>query len=154
MLFGDKDNNLADARMEQVFEAIKEHDKNAVRAIFSPKAITEADNFDAGVDFLLSFVTGEVVSWSRDESPVVSDVVENSRKTKQLLTWYTLETEEHKYLVFLVDYPIDTVNPENEGLYSLRIIREEDEENLVGTMEEWIIPGIYVLDDFQLKALQ
>lgn len=144
MFFKDNDNDLADVRMKQVFTAIKAKDKEAIKSVFSKKALAETSNIDVGINYLLSFIQGEVISWNRDESSTVFDSNENGNKAKQLVTWFNLNTDEQNYLVFLVDYPIDTINPENEGLYSLRIIRAQDENNLSGTMEDWMIPGIYI----------
>lgn len=144
--FEDRDSELADARMEQLFSAIKAQDQAAIKAAFSPKAQAEAGNLDAGVAYLLSAVQGEAVSWERDESPVVFDSVEYGYTTKQLVTWYTLKTDRENYLVFLWDYPIDTMDPENAGLYCLRIIRAEDEDTLEGAWEDWAVPGIWIPD--------
>lgn len=144
--FEDKDTRLVNTRMEQLFNAIKEQDKNALKEAFSQKALAETEDIDVGIDGLLSFVQGEVVSWSRDESLVVLDSVEYGEKTKQLSGWYGLETTEQTYLIFLVDYPVDTMNVENEGLYSLMIIEAEDENKLTGTWEDWTIAGINIPD--------
>lgn len=142
----DSDNELADTRIEQLFNAIKEQDKVALKETFSQKAIEEAKDIDDELDELLSFIQGEVVSWSRDESPVAIDTVEYGKKTKQLEFWYNLKTNEQTYLIFLVDYPIDTIESENEGLYSLRILKIEDERKLTGTWDDWTIPGVYILN--------
>ncbi len=145
--FRDKDIEQADARMEQLFGEIKQQNKEGLKELFSEKAIDEAENINIEIDDFLSFVQGEVVSWNRDDSPTVYDVVEQGSKSKQLITWYTLDTDEQNYLVLLVDYPIDTINPENAGLYSIRILKAEDENKLVGFVEDWVIPGIYILDN-------
>ncbi|MGN0538301.1 MAG: DUF5104 domain-containing protein [Candidatus Fimenecus sp.] len=145
----DMDNNLADARMEEIFNAIKKQDTYAIKSTFSKKALAETGNIDDDIDCLLSFIHGEVVSWEREESPIVFDSVEDGEKTKKTVTWYTIKTNEQNYLVFLVDYLTDTMNPENAGLYSLMIINEEYEEKLVGTVEEWEIPGISIPESIQ-----
>lgn len=145
-LFYDNDSELADARIEQLFEATQQQDKATFKKMFSQKAINEADNIDDEIDCFFSFVQGTAISWNRDESPRVFEVVEYGRKSKQLITWYTLNTDKQSYLVLLVDYPVDTMNSENVGLYSIRILKLEDENRLIGTVEEWILPGIYVLD--------
>ena len=145
--FGDKNNDLADARMEQLLYAIKKQDKDSIKALFSKKARTETKNIDTDVNHLLSFVQGEVISWIQDDSPIVFDIVEGGSTTKQLVTWYKVDTDEQNYLFFLVDYPIDTINSDNTGLYSLRIIRAEDENKLTGTWEDWVIPGIYIQEN-------
>ena len=142
--FEDKDNRLADARMEQVFNCIKDHDDDALKKAFSQRALAETENINTEINNLFSFIQGDVISWSRDESPVVFDNVEYGKKSKQLSGWYGLETTEQTYLIFLVDYPIDTMNVENEGLYSLMIIEAADENNLTGTWDDWTIPGITV----------
>ena len=146
MFFSDKDNDLADICMEQLFNAIKQQNKDAVKETFSQKALEKAEDIDISIDYLLSFVQGKVVSWNRDESSTVFDSVEAEGKTKQLVTWYTLDTDKQTYLILLIDYPIDTIDPANVGLYSIRILRAEDEDKLVGTWEEWMIPGIYIVD--------
>ena len=148
-MFFKTDEDLADDRMEQLFDAIKQQDKDAVKAMFSKKAISEADDIDIQADLLLSFVQGEALSWNRDESPCVSESVQYGYRTRQLIIWYTLYTDKQNYLILFVDYPIDTIDPENAGLYSMRILKAEDENKLVGTLDEdWIIPGIYIFDGF------
>lgn len=144
MFFGDKDNELADARMEQVFIAIKEQNKNALKELFSKKAIEESENIDADIEKLLCFIQGNVVSWNRDETPIVFDSAENGSITKQLITWYYLSTQEQNYLLLLVDYPIDTIDPENVGVYAMRILKEEDENKLTGALEDCVVPGVCI----------
>ena len=145
VIFGDKDNEFADTRMEQLFNATKTQNIDDFKKMFSEKALSEAENINIEINDFLSFVQGEVISWSRDESPIVFDSVEHGNATKQLVTWYTLDSDEQSYLVLLVDYPIDTINPENAGLYSISILKAEDENKLVGTWEDWAIPGIYIM---------
>lgn len=145
MLFGDKDNALADTRMKQIVNAINMQDEKALKEVFSAKALDESSNIDSEIDHLLSFIHGEVISWNRDGSPIVFDRFEASGKTKQLVTWYTLETTEQCYLLLLIDYPVDSIVLKNTGLYSLRILKAEDEHKLIGTWEDWTIPGVYIL---------
>lgn len=143
----DTDNGFADARIEQIFQSIKNHDNDSLKMTFSESFIDcQGDNLYHSIDFLMDYVQGMPVSWSREESPIVFDTSENGEKRKQLVVWFTLHTDEQIYSVFLVDYPIDTVDPNNEGLYSLRIIKIEDEDKLEGVWNEWVTPGIYVCD--------
>ena len=142
-----KDDDLADARMEQIFAALENRDEEMIKSTFSQKALLEAKNLDENIDKVFSFVQGKLSFWKRDESPVVFDNSENVGKTKRLLTWYTLHTDEQSYLIFLADYPIDTIEPKNEGLYTFKILEEKNENKLKGSIEDWIIPGIDVLDD-------
>ena len=61
-----------------------------------------------------------------------------------------LKTTNQTYLVFLADYPVDEIEPDNSGLYTLKIIKETDESKLTGTWEDWTIPGIYVSEQVDL----
>lgn len=93
---------------------------------------------------MLEYIDGEVLSWSRDGSPIALDESEKGNQRKLLLTWYTLKTTKQTYLIFLADYPVDEIESDNVGLYTLKIIKESEENKLTGTLEDWILPGIYV----------
>jgi len=49
----------------------------------------------------------------------------------------------NKNILFLLEYTVDTKNPDNIGLYTLRIINAEDEETQWGSWQKMKIPGIY-----------
>lgn len=130
--------------MEQVFSAIKKQDAPEIKALFSEKAIREAANIDEQTVELLSFIKGNPVSWSRDGSPRTYDSSEDGGYLKRQLTWFYLETDEQTYSVLLVDYPEDTIDIDNVGLYTIKIILTEDESKLDGYIEDWIVPGIHI----------
>lgn len=143
--FVDTDGEFCDNRIEQLFKAFENSDKGAIRDVFSKKAISEADEFDDSIDMLVEFLKGQPISWSRDEAPVVMDRREKYDKQKHYTVWFMLKTAEEKYWVFLSDYPIDELDSNNEGLFSLKVIEADDEEKLDGTIEEWgAIPGISI----------
>lgn len=50
-------------------------------------------------------------------------------------------------MFFLIDYTVDTINPDNEGLYTLRVIKAKDEDTEFGFVEDMTIPGIYIPDE-------
>ncbi len=149
MFFNDKDTRLAESRMEQLVNAIKQKNEDDLKEIFSEKAIEEVGDIESEVEDLLDCFQGEVVSWKWDGLPVVTDVFEYGRKIKKLEIWFMLETDEENYLVFFVDYPIDTITPENVGLYTIWVLRAEDEEEL-GENLKWgdanlYSPGVRIL---------
>ena len=136
MFFLDEDNNLADKRMEQLYEALEQSNEKEIKKIFSKNAISKAENIDNSIENLFLFIKGKVISWNRDESPIVFDSVKDIGETKQIVTWYSLQTDEQQYLFLLVDYPIDTISPNNAGVYSLGVLKLEDEDKLTGTLED------------------
>ncbi len=46
-------------------------------------------------------------------------------------------------MFFVIDYIKDTMNPDNAGLYTLRVIKAEDKETEFGYWQDMCIPGIY-----------
>ena len=53
----------ADARMEQILSAIKDQDRKTIKELFSKQAVNESNDFDSGIDYLLSFQGRK--SWER-----------------------------------------------------------------------------------------
>lgn len=142
----DTDNNLADICINNLCGGIKEKDKMAVKKIFSEKACSESDNIEVRIDELFEFIKGEVLSWKIEESPIVEDYAEARKKSKREMFWFSLKTTEEVYSVFLSYYPIEDINPDNKGVYSMLIIKESDENTLEGSIDEWsTVPGIQIM---------
>ena len=119
----------ADARMEQVFEALKNNNQEAIVLMFSTQALSETDTFYENIEALFQYVEGDILSWERtggyggrDEKNV--DGAGNRRKKTQ--SRYNITTSEQEYHIAIYEYTIDTANPENVGMYSICIISAED----------------------------
>lgn len=134
----------ADNRMEQLLGAIENQNKDTLRAAFSNLALSESEDFDSQVKRLFEFFQGTVVSWARDGEPPAGGEVSFGRRTRQIRAWFEVNTTIENYLIFLIDYTVDTINPENAGLYMLKIIRAEDEHQLEGAWQDWATPGIII----------
>ncbi len=93
----------------------------AVKKIFSEKACSESDNIEVCIDELFEFIKGEVLSWKIEESPIVEDYAEAGKKSKREMFWFSLKTTEEVFSVFLSYYPIEDINPDNKGVYSMLI---------------------------------
>lgn len=146
IIFDDSDKK-ADARLEDILDALKDGDKDALKAMFSKKALSDADDIDGQIDYLFDFFQGSVESWentgnSGDES------IKNGKKSSMLRTFYTVKTDKDEYKFFLIDYPIDTINPDNEGLYTLRVV---DRFTQFTKWPDMQIAGIYKPKDSDSK---
>jgi hypothetical protein len=142
MIFNDGDRR-ADMRMERLLNTIKSKDRGALKAMFSRQALDEADNFDAKIEDLFRFLQGDIKSWKQDRFG--SNIsVENGKKSEMLLTWYTIITDNDEYRLFIIDYAQDTINPNNTGLYALRIIKATDTETQFTSWQTMKTAGIYV----------
>jgi len=125
MILFDDSEKKADARLEKLLEVIANKDENAMKEIFSKQAVYEAINFDENMRYLFNLFQGHVVSWERDRYGGNTETV-NGKKYNQLLSWYTVTTNKDKYRFYISDYIIDTINPDNVGMYTLHVIRAEE----------------------------
>ncbi|NLL05844.1 MAG: DUF5104 domain-containing protein [Clostridiaceae bacterium] len=132
----------ADARMEQILSAIKDQDRKTIKELFSKQAVNESNDFDSGIDYLLSFFQGNVKSWERDKWSS-GESIEHGKKSVMLRSWYTVETDIDKYMFFIIDYAEDTINSDNAGLYTLRVIKAEDKDTQFTYWQDMELAGIY-----------
>lgn len=141
----DDSGNRADKKIEQLIEAIKNEDKDELESIFSEKALNEAEGIEDSIDYLFDYFQGNVEGWERFRFSGNTSV-DNGKKSESLVSWYTVETDQESYMFFIIDFTKDTINPDNEGLYTLRVIKAEDEDKdkEFGYVEDMTIPGIYI----------
>lgn len=132
----------ADARIEQIVSAIKDKDREALKSLFSKKALDEADDFVGGADSLFNFIQGDIESWERDG--FASDESMGGGKRSWMIRFgFTVKTDKDVYRVFIIDYNVDTINPDNQGVYMLELIDNYGERKL----ESWqdrMRAGIYI----------
>ena len=143
MLNTDSDEEKADARMAQVIDAIKDQDKDAIKAIFSKQALRETKDIDDGINYLFNLVKGDIKSWE-NERLASEGHIENGNKSIIIDSWYIVTTDVGVYKFFLLDHAINTIDPNNAGLYSLRAIKSKDEKTQFTFWQDMQIPGIFI----------
>lgn len=141
MLNKSNEEEKADERIEQILSVINDKDRDAMKALFSKKALGEIEDFDSQVDYLLSFFQGDLMSWEK-ESLATYETIDYGEKTIKIESKYTVETDEDIYLFYIIDYTMDTINPNNKGLYTLRVIKAADKEKEFTYWEDMEV-GIY-----------
>lgn len=132
----------ADIRIEQILSAIKDKDRKTIKALFSKQALDESKDFDSEIDYLFSFFQGDVKSCKRDKWSS-GESKEHGKKSVMLRSWYTVETDKDKYMFFIIDYTEDSINPNNSGLYTLRVIKAKDKETQFTFWQDMKLAGIY-----------
>lgn len=140
-IFDDGDKK-ADTRIEEILEILKNKDQDALKAMFSKQALDEANDFDSSMEYLVEFFQGNVDSWKRDRFTSETSK-ESGKKSIMLISWYTVTTDEDMYMFFVIDYTENTITPDNAGLYTLRVIKAEDEETQFASWQKMQIAGIY-----------
>ena len=116
----------ADARLEQILEALENEDRDALREMFSKNARDEASDFDESMDCLFKYFTGNIESWERTGSGGSTSSHLGDRSVLQR-SYYNVATDEAEYRFFTVEYLENTIEPDSLGLYTLRVISAKDE---------------------------
>ncbi len=154
ILNASNDEKDAADRLEHVIEAINNKEKEAIKALFSKKALDEADDFDVNTDYLLDFIEGTIESWEKPSGPTVFESNERGSKKKEVSSYYYVTTNKQKYFFLLVNYPIDTDNPDNVGIYMLLVVRAEDHDKIYDENNKIIYDKIIENGEAKLVELQ
>ena len=110
--------------------------------LFSKKTVNKANDFDGSMEYLFGFFKETVKSWKRDRFTSETSS-EYGKESIMLVSWYTVTTDKDKYKFFVIEYSKDTINLDNAGLYTLRVIKAADEKKQFTFYQDMEIPGIY-----------
>jgi len=135
---------IANRRILNFLTAIEWQSHEMLESRFSNKAIKEAVDFFRGINHLFEFFQGNVVSRELDRWQLEKSI-ENGKISEMLLSWHTVVTDEEKYVFFIADFISDTINPDNRGVYALRVVKAEDADTqMLADWRDMLIPGIYI----------
>ncbi len=143
MLNESNEKEEANNTLEEVLNSISEEDKEALKGVFSDQVLENVDNIDEDIEYLFELLRGNVINWEMRTGPQVSETNDHGKKTKELKTWYDVEIDENNFVIFILEYTVDTEQPENLGIYSLRVVKKEDEDAHMTYWQDMMIPGIY-----------
>lgn len=107
-------------RMQQIVDAVNDHDAAALTAMFSPRALEQATDIDEGVDYLLSLFPDGGLTSNWWVGPAAERQYENGKLTELLLVEYNVSAGGHDYSLFFADFTAnELIDPDNVGLYAL-----------------------------------
>ena len=135
---------MADDRIEQIVAALKENNIESLKSLFSAKAISEAENFENDFDRLFQFFQGTIETWERD-SLAADRSIDYGKQSLMIRYGILISTDIEDYSLFIIDYNIDTINPDNEGIYMLEIWKQSYD----GEWDSWqerMVPGISIIE--------
>lgn len=147
MLNDSNDEEKSNNRLEQILNLIVSKDEEGLKGVFSLRALEEDNDFDSEIEYLFELFQGEDIAWELLTGPQVSETNDYGSKTKEVKTWYKVETERNTYIAFILEYTEDTEHPENLGVYALRIVKEEDKDTQMTYWQDMVIPGIYMPEE-------
>jgi hypothetical protein len=120
----DDSGKIVDNKIENILEAMEHCDKNALKNLFSQKAIKGRENFDETVIELFDFFEGQILSHSR--CLPYEEYGRNVDSEYRCLCAYTdVETNKQQYRLAFKIFIEDTSDSDNVGIYSLYIIKSE-----------------------------
>ncbi len=123
-------NNSADAEeyaiMIKVLDAIQDRDANELKKLFSPKTVAQVNGFDQSIADLFDYYQGSYTSleWKGSGGGAKWD---DGEKKKYSDFGYDVKTTENIYRFSIAYCEVDTLDEENVGIYSLYIIKMEDD---------------------------
>lgn len=136
------DEQKADARIEQIISAIKDKDRETLKSLFSKKALEEVDDFENDVNYLFEILQGDVDTWERDGFSSGESIRDGKKSLMHRISFY-VNTDEDVYSFYMIDYNTDTINPDNQGVYMLELIKFTDEDDL-DSWQNRMRAGIYI----------
>ena len=121
MLMGEE--QMEHDRAEQIVSVIQQRDQAALRALFSEKVLNDTPALDDDIRTLFDFIQGDILSWKREGSSSEQHI-EYGKRTLLLLFEIYIHTDQDDYCLFVFDYHVDTIQPENEGVYQIEASKQ------------------------------
>lgn len=119
---GGNENQQGDARMEQIADAVNSQDADALKALFSSRALEQATDLDQRLNYFLSFFPNGGLTWERDVVGSSAKVDSHGNETELLEAHYKVSADGNEYWVLFKDFTVnESIDPQNVGLYGLGV---------------------------------
>lgn len=142
---------IADETFENLFNAIKDNDKETIKAMFSKCAIEESEGIDEQIDDLFKYLDGELKSWKYSSVSMTGEVESGTYLWAKINSKYVLETEKELYIFHITIYPLYQDKPDKAGIYNICIMKNSENEEMLDDKREMIYtdemeehPGIWI----------
>lgn len=114
----------SDKMMLSVIDAIEARDREALKGLFS-EYIKQNTNLDAGIDYLFDYVQGEDIVYDEEanDMPVAGAMSHygEGQACTEVRRYYRISVDGESYIIYIVYYSVNDLEPEKEGLHALRI---------------------------------
>ena len=119
------DERAATKCYEQVVKALEKQDKEAIKSMFSKQALGEAEDFDENLDQLFEIFDSKFEPYNFDHG-YVGERIDYGKREKEIHLGFDIKVNESTFF-YLIDYPVNTLNPDKKGLYALRVTGFEED---------------------------
>lgn len=125
-LFLDTDGGDAESNMVNLLKCLQKEDRSAIKSLFAPNKIADIEDFDEDIDDLLNYYNGKYLSYGSGGIGAFKDS-NYGDIVKYYDMSYDVTTTEDIYRFHLIWYIQDTTDADNVGIWSLSIIRFDDD---------------------------
>lgn len=116
----------AQSRMTSLINAIQEEDRAKIKSLFASNRISNKEGFDSDIDTLIAYYNGEFTAYI--DHAIYTDNDKDSGIVKKYYDiTYDFTTTVEKYRMAIKWYVKDTSDSKNLGIWSLYIIKYEDD---------------------------
>lgn len=120
----------ADAQMQHIADAVKNHDAAALKKLFSPNARAKATDLDSGLKYFLSiFPTGKMTWKIEPDGPGGTALTTSRKQVLETLAYYNVEANGKQYELFFADVTTDNVHPHNLGIFALGVAQNDSQDS-------------------------
>ena len=113
---------------EEFLNSVEDGDNEAIKALFAPNALSKVDDMEKAIMDLLEYYQGEHSDFYM-EGPMTSLEKHDGHIRKQMDGTYDVSTDKGDYRIAIRYVHIDTLNPDNVGIWYVYIIKVEDDPN-------------------------
>lgn len=133
----------AQARLEQVVDAIKNKDRDAIKAMFSEQVLNDVEDLDGGIDYLFATFPNGIDSWDKIGGSEKGSRRYGSRTARRSYSYNVYAGDAH-YVLAIVEQTVETEHPEKIGMHSIVTWISNEK------MPDFRYPtaGIYVPEEF------
>lgn len=116
----DDSKQQTDVQVQRIADAVKHHDADALKKLFSSRARDEATDLDGGLKYFLSAFPSGAVTW---KSQGISSWSENESLTRviELYGNYEVLAGGKKFDLYFAYFSVNDFDPDNTGIYALGI---------------------------------
>lgn len=126
--------------LEKIVYALENNEPEKIKELFSENALKEVENIEEDIQYLMDYYKGEMQSYCGLGSDGSSSV-EGGERLRTLFCGFEITTDVDVYNICFYSCLVDTEEPDNEGIYTLEMIRDDEKEN--ESYNEFGGPGIF-----------
>lgn len=105
---------------ESAMTATQMKDSNALKKLFSDKALSKADDFEVSFEKLFDFIGADIVSWEIDKC-CIKERDRQGENNVEIMIYGKLITDTQEYGLCISNFIIDNLDDSNKGIYTVEV---------------------------------